>query len=148
MLRLVEQKRQKGCIIINGYGRFVLNIMKIIHKDLSYKIIGLAMEVHGRLGHGFLEKVYENALMLLLRREGIDARQQHSIKVYFEDQIVGDYMADILVNEIIILEIKALDHINDVHRAQALNYLKATRLSLAIILNFGRTKLEYERLVL
>lgn len=109
--------RKKGCIIINGHGRFLLNIMKIIHKDLSYKIIGLAMEVHGRLGHGFLEKVYENALMLLLRREGIEAKQQHSVKVYFESQIVGDYMADILVDESIILEIKALDHIRDVHRA-------------------------------
>ena len=112
-----EQMRKKGCIIINGHGRFLLNIMKIIHKDLSYKIIGLAMEVHGRLGHGFLEKVYENALMLLLRREGIEAKQQHSVKVYFESQIVGDYMADILVDESIILEIKALDHIRDVHRA-------------------------------
>jgi GxxExxY protein len=140
--------RKKGCIIINGYGRIVLNILKIIHKDLSYKIIGLAMEVHGRLGHGFLEKVYENALMLLLRREGINARQQHSIKVYFEGEIVGDYIVDILIDEKVILEIKALDDIRDVHRAQVLNYLNATRLSLAIILNFGRTKLEYERLVL
>lgn len=148
MLRLVEQKRRKGCIIINGYSRLVLNIMTIIHKDLSYKIVGLAMEVHGRLGHGFLEKVYENALMLLLSREGIEAKQQHSLKVYFEGQIVGDSMADILVDESIILEIKALDHIRDVRRAQALNYLRATELRLAIILNFGKKKLEYERLVL
>ena len=83
-----------------------------------------------------------------MRREGIDARQQHSIKVYFEGEIVGDYIVDILIDEKVILEIKALDDISDVHRAQGLNYLKATRLSLAIILNFGRTKLEYERLVL
>ena len=145
---MMNKLEKKGCIIINGYGRFMLNIMTIIHKGLSYKIIGLAMEVHGRLGHGFLEKVYENALMLLLRREGIDARQQHSIKVYFEGEIVGDYIVDILIDGKVILEIKAQDDIRDVHRAQALNYLKATRLLLAIILNFGRTKLEYERLVL
>jgi len=106
------------------------------------------MEVHSKLGYGFLEKVYENALMLLLKREGIDARQQYSIKVYFEDEIVGDYIADILIDERIILEIKALDDIKDVHRAQALNYLRATKLGLAIILNFGKKKLDYERLVL
>jgi GxxExxY protein len=101
------------------------------------------MEVHSRLGYGFLEKVYENALMLLLRREGFDARQQHSIKVHFENEIVGEYVADILVDERIILEIKALDSISDVHRAQALNYLRATELRLAIILNFGKNKLQY-----
>lgn len=122
--------------------------MEIVHKDLSYKIIGLAMEVHSRLGYGFLEKVYENALMLLLRREGIDARQQHPIKVHFENEIVGEYVADILVDERIILEINALDYISEVHRAQALNYLRATELRLAIILNFRKKKLQYERLVL
>jgi GxxExxY protein len=148
MLRYSEQIRQKGCIIINECIRLFLNIMEIVHKELSYKIIGLAMQVHSRLGIGFLEKVYENALTVLLRREGIKAKQQHSIKVYFEDQIVGDYMADIIVDDSIILEIKALDRISDVHRAQALNYLRATELRLAIILNFGKKKLEYERLVL
>jgi GxxExxY protein len=122
--------------------------MKIVYKELSYKIIGLAMKVHSRLGYGFLEKVYENALMILLKRECIDARQQHSIKVYFEDEIVGDYIADFVIDEKIILEIKALDEISDAHRAQALNYLIATKLRLAIILNFGKQKLQYERLVL
>lgn len=122
--------------------------MEIVHKELSYRIIGLAMQVHSRLGTGFLEKVYENALVLLLKREGIKAKQQHSIKVYFDDQIVGDYIADIPVDENVILEIKALDRISDVHRAQALNYLRANELRLAIILNFGKKKLEYDRLVL
>lgn len=125
-----------------------MNIMEIVHKELSYRIIGLAMQVHSRLGTGFLEKVYENALVLLLKREGIKAKQQHSIKVYFDDQIVGDYIADIPVDENVILEIKALDRISDVHRAQALNYLRANELRLAIILNFGKKKLEYDRLVL
>jgi GxxExxY protein len=122
--------------------------MKIVYKELSYKIIGLAMKVHSRLGYGFLEKVYENALMILLKRECIDARQQHSIKVYFEDEIVGDYIADFVIDEKIILEIKALDEISDAHRAQALNYLRVTKLPLAILLNFGKKKLQYERLVL
>lgn len=76
----------------------------LLYRDLSYKIIGLAMKVHSTLGNGFLEKVYENALMVLLRREGINAEQQVPIKVYFEGEIVGEYIADILVEGKIILE--------------------------------------------
>ncbi len=123
------------------------NEKEIVYKDLSYKIVGLAMEVHSKLGYGFLEKVYENALMLLFRREGIKAEQQAAIKVHFEGEIVGEYFADILIEDKIILELKVLDKITDVHIAQALNYLKATGLQLAIIINFGKRKLEYERLI-
>lgn len=119
----------------------------ILYKDLSYRIVGLAMQVHNKLGHGFLEKVYENALMILLKREGIKAKQQAQITVYFEGEVVGDYYADILVEERVILELKSIEKIIDVHKAQALNYLKATGLPLAIILNFGKDRLEYERLV-
>jgi GxxExxY protein len=119
----------------------------IIYKDLSYKLIGLAMRVHSGLGHGFLEKVYERALMILLRRENIESAQQAPITVTFEGEAVGDYYADILVENKIILEIKSAEKIIDAHRAQALHYLKATGLRLAIILNFGKEKLEYERMV-
>ena len=120
---------------------------KILHKELSYKIIGLAMEVYNKLGYGFLEKVYENALMILFQREGIQAEQQVPIKVYFERKIIGDYVADILVENKIILETKSVENIIDVHRAQVLNYLTATGFHLAIILNFGKEKLEFERFV-
>jgi len=120
---------------------------EFLYKDLSYKIIGLAMEVHRKLGYGFLEKVYENALMLLLRREGVEARQQVRIKVSFEGEIIGEYLSDILVEDKIALELKCCENITDVHRAQTLNYLKATGLRVAIILNFSKTKLEYERLI-
>ena len=119
----------------------------IIYKDLSYKLIGLAMRVHSGLGHGFLEKVYERALMILLRRENIESAQQAPITVTFEGEAVGDYYADILVENKVILEIKSAEKIIDAHRAQALHYLKATGLRLAIILNFGKEKLEYERMV-
>lgn len=121
---------------------------KILYKDLSYKIVGLAMQVHNKLGYGFLEKVYENALMVLFRREGIQSKQQAPITVCFEGEVAGDYYADILVEEEIILELKSSEGIIDAYRAQTLNYLKATRLQLAIILNFGKEKLEYERIVL
>jgi len=120
---------------------------KILYKDLSYKIVGLAMQVYNKLGYGFLEKVYENALMVLLRREGIKAEQQTPGTVYFEGQAVGDYYADILVEDKIILELKSVEEIINAHRSQVLNYLKATRLPLAIILNFGKNGLEHERLV-
>jgi len=119
---------------------------KILYEDLSYRIIGLAMEVHSKLGYGFLEKVYENSLMVLFRRDKIPAVQQAPINVYFEGEIVGNYVADILVDEKIILELKCVETITNVHRAQALNYLRATGKQLAIIVNFAKVRLEYERL--
>jgi GxxExxY protein len=124
------------------------NEKEILYKDLSYKIIGLAIEVYNKLGYGFLEKIYENALMILFRQKGIKAKQQAPITVYFEGEIVGEYFADILVEDSIILELKVMEKVIDVHKAQTLNYLKATGLRLAIILNFGKKKLEYERIVL
>jgi GxxExxY protein len=121
---------------------------KIIYRELSYKIVGLAIQVRKELGFGFLEKVYENALMILLEENGIEAKQQFPIKVSFHGRVVGDYIADILVENQIILELKAQDKIVDIHKAQTLNYLRATNLKLAILLNFGKNRLEHERLVL
>ena len=119
----------------------------ILFKELSYRVVGLAMKVHSGLGGGFLEKVYENALMLLLEKEGIPARQQAPISVYFEGQSVGDYFADILVDGKVILELKTAEKIGDAHRAQVIHYLRATGIRLAMILNFGKKSFEYERLV-
>ncbi len=121
---------------------------KILYKDLSYKIVGLAIQVRKELGFGFLEKVYENALMILLEENQVEAKQQFPIRVAFHGRIVGDYIADILVENQIILELKAQDKIIDVHKAQTLNYLRATNLRLAILLNFGKDRLEHERLIL
>ncbi len=120
----------------------------IVYKDLSYKIIDLALEVHNELGCGFLEKVYENALMILLEREGIPAKQQAPADVYFQDKVVGQYFADILVDGKLILELKTVDAIGNVHKAQILNYLRATGLKLGLILNFAKPRFEYKRLVL
>ncbi len=119
---------------------------RILYKDLSYRIIGLAMEVHNELGYGFLEKVYENSLMILFKRDRVPAVQQAPINVRFEGEIVGNYVADILVDDKIILELKCVETIANIHRAQVLNYLKATGKQLAIILNFAKEKLEHERL--
>lgn len=120
---------------------------KLVHSDLSYKIIGLAMQVHRELGYGFLEKVYENAMMVALAENEIPAHQQYPIKVQFHGQTVGDYFADILVDSFVILELKARDRIVAADRAQTLNYLKATNYRLALLFNFGKQSLEYERFV-
>lgn len=121
---------------------------KVLYKDLSYKIVGLAMQVHTELGFGFLEKVYENALMVLFEENGIDAVQQAPVTIPFHGRIVGDYIADIVVENSIILELKALDSIAEIHKAQTLNYLKATKYRLALLINFGKHRLEYKRLVM
>ena len=123
-------------------------IKNIVYKDLSYKIIELALEVHNELGCGFLEEVYENALMILFEREGVLARQQAPADVYFQHRVVGQYVADILVDNKIILELKTVDTIADIHKAQVLNYLRATGMKLGLILNFAKPRFEYKRLVL
>jgi GxxExxY protein len=124
------------------------NEHEIIYKELSYKVINASMEVHNKLGAGFLEKLYENALTIKLNKNGLKAIQQAPMKVYFEGELVGEYFADILVENKVILETKCVEKIVDIHRAQVINYLKATGLKLGIIINFAKPKLEYERIVL
>lgn len=124
------------------------NKHEVIHKELSYDIVGIAMDVHNALGCGFLEKVYENALFMKLKKSGYRVEQQAPIKVYFEKEVVGEYFADLLVEDKIILELKCAESIGDVHKAQILNYLKATGLRLGILLNFSKPKLEYVRVVI
>ncbi|MFA5794581.1 MAG: GxxExxY protein [Candidatus Brocadiia bacterium] len=124
------------------------NKHEIVYKELSYQIISAALEVHNGLGAGFLEKVYENALAIKLRKSGLKAEQQDAVKVKFEGEVVGKYFADILVDDKVILELKCVKEIVPVHEAQVLNYLKATNLKLGIIINFNNPKLEYKRIVL
>ena len=115
--------------------------------DLTYKLIGLGMQVHSTLGNGYLERVYENSLMILFRKNGIFAEQQCPIKVRFEGEIVGEYCADILIDRKIIIELKVADRITDIHKAQVLNYLKATGFELGMIFNFGAKSFEHHRLI-
>ena len=109
------------------------------HEELTKIIIGCAYTVHNTLGAGFLEKVYENALCLELKKQGLDAIQQLPIKVYYNNQIVGDYYADIMVNNIIILKLKAVDILHPIHETQLVNYLNATRIDIGLLINFGRS---------
>ena len=93
--------------------------------------------MYNALGYGFLEKVYENALLLELRRRGLQVEQQTPIKVYYAGQVVGEYFADLLVEGKVIVELKAAEAISPAHEAQLLNYLKATGISVGLLLNFG-----------
>ena len=120
----------------------------IYFKELSDKIIGLAIEVHKTLGNGFLEKVYENALMIEFQENNISAFQQYAIPVSYKGKSVGEYYADILVDNKVILELKTVRRIEPIHEAQLLHYLKATDLKVGYILNFASgIKLEFKRIV-
>jgi GxxExxY protein len=109
------------------------------YADLTKQIIGAFYVVYNTLGYGFLERVYENALALELMNLELQVEQQKSITVYYADQPVGEYFADIVVNNVIIVELKAVRQLLDEHEAQLLNYLKATTIEVGLLLNFGPT---------
>lgn len=107
------------------------------HSELTDAIICSFYTVYNTLGYGFLEKVYENALLMELTKRGISAVSQHPIKVYYDGAIVGEYFADILVGESVLIEIKAVRSLAPEHSAQLLNYLKATEIEVGLLLNYG-----------
>ena len=115
-------------------------------KQLTEKVIQCAFAVSNTLGCGFLEKVYENALVHELRKAGLQAKQQHGITVYYDGAAVGEYTADLLVEGVRLIELKAVKDLDDIHLAQCLNYLKATNLRLCLLMNFGKPKLEFRRI--
>lgn len=116
--------------------------------ELTEKVIGCAFAVSNTLGCGFLEKVYENALTLELLKSGLDVIQQQPMNVLYNGVVVGEYFADIMVEKVLIVEIKALSALTDAHKAQIINYLKATGLKLGLLINFGRPKVEIKRAAL
>ena len=120
---------------------------EILYKELSYAIIGAAMEVHRILGPGFLESVYQAALAHEFTLRGIPFEQFRRLPVMYKGNLVGDYIADFVVNNQIIVEIKAVSSLNEAHKAQALNYLAATGFRLALLINFGAESLQRKRVV-
>ena len=115
--------------------------------EITQKIIGCAFEVSNTLGIGFVEKVYENALVHLIRKSGLKVVQQYPIKVTFDGILVGEFVADLLVEDRVLVELKAVSMLVNDHTAQALNYLRASGLELCLLINFGRTKVEIKRLL-
>jgi GxxExxY protein len=116
------------------------------HSELTRRVIKAYYHVYNELGHGFLEKVYERAMMIELPRQGLKCEQQKSIKVFYEGIEVGDYYADIVVEDCIIVELKAVEKIAPEHEVQIVNYLKATAFEVGLILNFG-PKAQFKRKV-
>lgn len=111
--------------------------MSLLHEDLTSKIIKAYYKVYNKLGFGFAEKVYENAMLIELRKLGLNAKSQQSIIVYYDEEIVGEYFADIVVEESIILELKATVNLAIAHQIQLMNYLKATEMEVGLLMNFG-----------
>lgn len=110
----------------------------MLHRELTNKIIGAFYKVYNTLGYGFLEKVYENSLKIELRSLGLKVEQQKNIKVNYEGYEVGDYFADLIVNDDVIIELKAAESICEEHEAQLLNYLRATDKEVGLLFNFGK----------
>ena len=117
------------------------------HEEITEQIIGAAFEVHGVLGYGFLEKVYQRAMHVELISRGLTAELEHPIQVRFKAVVVGDYFADLFVAGSVVVELKVAKKYNPEDEPQLLNELKATGISVGLLINFGREKVEFKRLV-
>ena len=115
--------------------------------EVTERIIGGAFTVANRMGSGFLEKVYENALSHELRKAGMRAEQQKRLAVHYDNVLVGEYIADLIVEETVLVEIKAAANLDKAHMAQYLNYLRATGLSLCLLINFGNPRVQIQRII-
>jgi GxxExxY protein len=115
--------------------------------EITEKVIGCLYQVSNSLGCGFLEKVYENASRIAITKAGLKVHQQYPIQVQYEGVIVGEYFADILVEDLVLVEMKAVKLLEDVHTAQCLNYLRATGFPVCLLVNFYRPKVEIKRIV-
>ena len=123
-------------------------MVDLIYKEESYKIIGACIEVHKELGCGFLEAVYQEALEIEFKNQGIPFEREKELKIYFKGiELRKRYNADFVCYGKIILETKAAKELCDNHRAQIINYLKATKMKLGLLVNFGETSLKYERFI-
>jgi len=114
---------------------------------LTEAIIGAAYEVANTLGIGFLERVYENALIHELRKRGFVVEQQKYLQVHYDGIVVGDYVADLIVEGLVIVELKTVKQLDNIHQAQCMNYLKATGLNVALLVNFGNFRVDVRRIV-
>jgi GxxExxY protein len=120
---------------------------KLLHEETTGKIIGAAFEVHDQLGYAFLQRVYQRALLVELLRRDATAELEKRVQVFYKGTVVGDYDIDVLVDSSFAVEVKVASQYDKRDKAQLLNELKATELKVGMLVNFGRTKVEYKRLV-
>ena len=118
----------------------------LLHKEITDSILKTYYDVYNQLGYGFLEKVYQNAMYFELKALGYKVEAQKPIKVYFKNQLIGEYYADLLIEDKVIVELKACELLMNVHFAQLMNYLKATEIQVGLLLNFGEDA-EFKRII-
>jgi len=111
--------------------------MGLLHEDKTDKIIKTFYDVYNALGYGFLEKVYEAAFVIELSKSGFDVKRQSPIKIHYDGQIIGDYYCDLIIDDLILIEIKSVETLVIAHQKQTINYLKASKYEVALLLNFG-----------
>jgi GxxExxY protein len=112
--------------------------MNYLHQDITEEIIHVFFKVYNKLGYGFLEKVYEKAMLIELEAAGLVGFSQYPVKVYYEGEMVGEYFADLLVENAVIIELKARENLCPEHEVQLVNYLKATEIEVGLLMNFGK----------
>jgi len=115
--------------------------------EITEKIIGAAYKVSNTLGSGFLEKVYENALFIEIKKAGLIVAKQHALQVFYDDQVVGDYFVDLFIENEVVVELKTAKVITDIHQAQLMNYLIACNRRCGLIINFGKPRVEIKRML-
>jgi len=130
-----SRQRMKSNQIESGQS---MKRQELLHQDITQQILDAFHYVYKQLGYGFLEKVYENSLIHVLRQNGLDVKQQVPIDVYFEDVQVGHYFTDVIVNGAVILELKSAEVLQDADEAQLINYLRASQIEVGLLLNFGK----------
>lgn len=118
----------------------------MLHREVTGRILECSSEVSRELGAGFVESVYEKALVVALSQKGLKARSQVALEVVFRNVDVGRFIADLIVNDVVLVELKAVSRVLPEHKAQVINYLKATGMKTALLINFGNPKVEYYRL--
>jgi GxxExxY protein len=121
--------------------------IELLYSEITGPLIGAAMEVHKILGAGFLESVYEEAFAIELDLRKISYKRQHSIDIFYKEQLAKHFICDFIIEDVVVVELKALSLLGDNEKAQVLNYLKATKLPVGLLLNFGARSLEYKRFV-
>jgi GxxExxY protein len=119
---------------------------KLLHQELTEKIIGCAYRVHNQLGFGFQESVYKKSMVIELTKQGLNAKEEVPITVYYDNQPVGDFFADIVVEDIVIIELKSIQQLASIHEVQLVNYLVATKTDIGLRINFGSPSVEVKRI--
>ena len=120
---------------------------KLLHSEITEKILGIYYDVYNEIGHGFLESVYNNCMFLALTKAGLSVRREVPVPVYFRGQDVGQFKADLVVEGCVLIELKAVQNLDRSHEAQVMNYLRATELEVGLLLNLGSPKPQFRRIV-